>query len=207
MRQILIAPTCIIAIILCVLSHDVQAQAENKNPQNTAEIFTQDEMSSVPELAIEEHFTKIDKIFTSDKPNMNEMRDYLESYMADNFVIRVHRKDDSPTNLEGFITSTQNKKDVLEIYTGADGLLYETSLRHRILDIGHNSTHNTAKVTYSSLFKGFAKFQKDDDKDWYSREFIILAQCYDLLKMEGDALKSYRAECEIESIHKDPIKL
>ncbi len=160
----------------------------------------------ISDLDIEEHFTKIDSMLTSERPNMQKVIEYANQYLADNFAMKRRVKTNDASNLGAAEESFATREQFLEEFKDERKVLYNSSLKHRILDIEHNKDNNTAKVTYSSLFKGFIKAM-DKDNAWYSQEFIQLSQCYDLLKFVDGQVKSFRAECDIEVIQKDPVKL
>ncbi len=160
----------------------------------------------ISDLDIEEHFTKIDSMLTSERPNMQKVIEYADQYLADNFAMKRRVKTNDASNLGAAEESFATREQFLEEFKDERKVLYNSSLKHRILDIEHNKDNNTAKVTYSSLFKGFIKAM-DKDNAWYSQEFIQLSQCYDLLKLVDGQVKSFRAECDIEVIQKDPVKL
>lgn len=176
-----------------------------------ADAFAQDnavqiDTNRISDLDIEEHFTKIDSILTSERPNMQKVIEYAEQYLADNFAMKRRVKTNDASNLGAAEESFATREQFLEEFKDERKVLYNSSLKHRILDIEHNKDNNTAKVTYSSLFKGYIKAM-DKDNAWYSQEFIQLSQCYDLLKLVDGQVKSFRAECDIEVIQKDPVKL
>ena len=160
----------------------------------------------ISDLDIEEHFTKIDSMLTSERPNMQKVIEYADQYLADNFAMKRRVKTNDASNLGAAEESFATREQFLEEFKDERKVLYNSSLKHRILDIEHNKDDNAAKVTYSSLFKGFIKAM-DKDNAWYSQEFIQLSQCYDLLKLVDGQVKSFRAECDIEVIQKDPVKL
>ena len=160
----------------------------------------------ISNLDIEEHFLKVAELLTSDKPDMGAVYKYADNYLADNFAMKQRIKTNNPADLGASDATLINKTTTLEPFLDKKKTLYNSKLKHRILDIEHNKDNNTAKVTYTSLFKGFIKAQ-DKNGAWHSQEFSTLSQCSDLLKLVDKQVKSFRAECNIEVIQKDPVKL
>lgn len=192
---------CLFAIILSFLPNKLWA--EDGIAKDIKNFATQ---NSISEIEIEEHFNKIDELMTSEQPDMGDVYQYADQYLADNFVIRQIMKTDDLKKLESGNTKVLSRKDFLKTYQEENKILYDSKLKHRILNIEHQADKGTAKVTYTSLFKG--KIKSKNKKDvWFSQEFITLSNCYDLLKLVNDKIKSYRAECEIEAIYKDPVQL
>lgn len=157
-------------------------------------------------IEIEEHFSKIDDLLTSERPDMALVYKYADDYLSDNFAMKQRIKTNNAADLGANEATLITRDDVLEPFKDERKTLYNSSLKHRILDIEHNKEDNTAKVTYTSLFKGHIRAM-DKDGAFYSQEFITLSQCYDLLKLVDNQVKSFRAECDIEVIQKDPVKL
>ncbi len=184
------------AVLPLLLFTDVVAQGSN---------FKID-TNHISSLEIEEHFSKIDELLTFDRPDMALVYEYADRYLAENFVMKQRVKKNDAADLGAVEEEIITKENFLKPFLDERKILYNSSLRHRILDIEHNKDNNTAKVTYSSLFKGYIKAM-DKNNAWYSQEFIQLSHCYDLLKMVDDQVKSFRAECDIEVIQKDPVKL
>ncbi len=160
----------------------------------------------ISDLEIEEHFTKIDALMTGEAPNMDDIYAFADAYLAENFsmkqIVKTNRAEDLGEPQKKLI----NRDALLATYQDKNKVLYNSKLKHRILEITHDDNEKTAKVTYTTLFKGFIK-QQDKDGSWYSQEFITLSNCYDLLKLVDQSIKSFRAECETETIHKEPMKL
>ncbi len=160
----------------------------------------------ISDLEIEEHFTQIDTLMTGAEPDMEAIYSFADGYLADNFVMKQNVKSSRLEDLGATTEKTINRETLLKTYQDETKILYNSKLKHRILKIEHNANDDTAKVSYTTLFKGFIK-QQDENGAWYSQEFITLSNCYDLLKMVDDNIKSFRAECSTEAIHKDPVKL
>lgn len=189
----------VILISFLLMAHVSFAQEE----------VTNIDMNQISDLEIEEHFQKIDTLLTSETPDMDAVYAYADNYLAENFAMK-HRVKSG--NLKDSLTEDEaeevllSREAVLEVYQDRKKILYNSKLKHRIIDIEHNKDNNTAKITYSSLFKGTVKSQ-DKDGAWFAQDFTTLSNCYDLLKPVDGKIKSFRAECDVETIHKTPRRL
>ena len=153
-------------------------------------------------LDIEDHFKKIEKLYTGEKPDMDAISNFVAQYPLDDFIltetVTTNRGTQEPE------TNQKNKSMFIEQEKIRNYELLDTRIRHTLTNIKYLDDKVSAKVSYTSLFQG--KYRKHTQTYGLAIiPFKSLSVCTDVLKLVNGQIKGYRADCKTDIIYDDPV--
>ncbi len=153
-------------------------------------------------LDIEDHFAKIEELYTGEKPDLDAIAKFIEEYPTDDFIIDGTVKTNRGT--QEAVQSTLNKDQFIEDGKRRDYELIDTKIRHTLTDIKYLDDKKSAEVSYTALYQGkMRKFIKGQGVVYL--DFKSLSVCTTTLVLVEGKIKGKKAYCDTEIIYGDPI--
>ncbi len=148
-------------------------------------------------LEIEEHFRKLEGLYSQETPSPIDIAEYKAQYTANDFVMQTVMRSNLGNKV---IENTQNRQEFLldaEKMVSGDKTLFNALLEYNITDITYDADHTLAEVSYKQNFNTQV-ISKTTDKKMKSRSLQAVSDCHELFRLQSGQLKSYKVECQTD---------
>ena len=158
-------------------------------------------------LEIEDIFKEIETLYNTPKPDWKKIVERTDLRTTEDAVYTHELMTNKRTEP---IHQEQTKEELLQTMRDTTNELLNSNIRHTLRDIKYLDDKISAEVKYTSLFRGDVKMP--GVKIGMAAKYVIvgfktLSICTEYFRLENELVKSYRAECKIDTIYDEPRKV